>query len=154
NYALWVVGLVAAVFTAFYMTRQMYLVFAKPERFNDDPEHEVQPHESPPIMLIPLIVLAGLSILGGLVDFPFLTVHFNNLDIWLEPVVAPVRDVTASSFLQGALLSGLALVVALVGLGLGRAVYRRGLEPDGTDPQGRFIGGFQKVLANAYYVND
>jgi NADH-quinone oxidoreductase subunit L len=156
EYGLWAVGLVAAIFTAFYMTRQMWLVFWNGERFNADAdaEREVHPHESPPVMLIPLIVLAALSILGGLIDLPFLNVDFNKLDIWLEPVMGGVREVTASSFLQGATLSLLALVAALLGLFVGSAVYRRGLNADGSDPQQQYIGGFQKVLANAYYFND
>jgi NADH-quinone oxidoreductase subunit L len=89
-----------------------------------------------------------------LIDLPFFSVDFNKLDIWLEPVMGGVREVTASSFLQGAALSGLALLAALVGLFIGSTIYRRGLNADGSDPEQRYLGGFQKVLANAYYFND
>jgi NADH-quinone oxidoreductase subunit L len=54
---LWVVGLVAALMTAFYMTRQWVLVFWGEPRWDED----AHPHESPPTMTIPLIVLAVLS---------------------------------------------------------------------------------------------
>jgi NADH-quinone oxidoreductase subunit L len=154
DYALWAIGLVAAIFTAFYMTRQMWLVFWNGERFNTDPEHPVTPHESPWIILSPLVVLAGLSVLGGLVDLPFLNVDFNRLDIWLEPVMGGVREVTASSFVQGFVLSMVALLVAVTGIAIGRAVYRKGVPADGTDPAEVRLGGFAKVLEHAYYVND
>ena len=93
DYGLWIVGALAAVLTAFYMTRQVWLVFYDGERWRDDATteeagaHEVQePHESPWIMTTPLVVLAGLSIVGGLIDLPFINYHANRLDHWLDPI--------------------------------------------------------------------
>ena len=68
--ALYVVGLVTALLTAFYMTRQVIMVFFGEARWQDHAdEHgahgDFKPHESPPIMLLPLVVLAVLSIVGG-----------------------------------------------------------------------------------------
>src|SRR5438874_3310392 len=64
DYALWAVGLVAALATAFYMTRQVWLVFYGDERWRDaataaEPAHE--PHESPLIMTMPPVVPAALA---------------------------------------------------------------------------------------------
>jgi len=70
SYGLWAVGVVAALFTAFYMTRQVWLVFYSPERFGDV-EPAVHPHESPTTMTFPLVVLAALSIVGGFLSLPF-----------------------------------------------------------------------------------
>ena len=90
NYALWAVGAAAALMTAFYMTRQVWLVFYGPERWRDDAAllqrrrrrargddvhaehaHVREPHESPWTMYVPLVVLAVLSVVGGFIDLPF-----------------------------------------------------------------------------------
>jgi NADH:ubiquinone oxidoreductase subunit 5 (subunit L)/multisubunit Na+/H+ antiporter MnhA subunit len=57
-----VVGLVAAFFTALYMFRLVFLTFFGKPRFD---EHEIHPHESPPVMTTPLILLAIPSLLIG-----------------------------------------------------------------------------------------
>jgi NADH-quinone oxidoreductase subunit L len=69
--------LLTAFLTAFYMTRQFVLVFFGEPRW--DPG--VHPHESPRVMTVPLIVLAGLSVVGGLVNTPVRTA----LEHFLEP---------------------------------------------------------------------
>jgi NADH-quinone oxidoreductase subunit L len=74
---LWVIGLVTALITAFYMTRQFVLVFLGQPRWGD----ELHPHESPRTMTIPLLVLAALSIVGGFVNTPFRL----TLEHFLEP---------------------------------------------------------------------
>jgi NADH-quinone oxidoreductase subunit L len=74
---LWVVGLVTALLTAFYMTRQFVLVFLGEPRWEPD----VHPHESPRLMTVPLVVLAGLSVVGGLINTPFRTA----LEHFLQP---------------------------------------------------------------------
>src|SRR5687768_4372019 len=79
--ALWIIGAVTALLTAVYMTRLMVMTFWSKERFTeshaaddhahagDHPAHK--PHESPLSMTIPLIVLAILSTVGGLVGVPY-----------------------------------------------------------------------------------
>ena len=88
--ALWFVGLVTALLTAVYMTRLMVMTFWGSERFgagHDAADHQVDhdghspeaaavhdphtPHESPLLMTVPLIVLAVLSTVGGLVGVPY-----------------------------------------------------------------------------------
>ncbi|MDQ3484391.1 MAG: NADH-quinone oxidoreductase subunit L [Actinomycetota bacterium] len=76
----WLVGLCAllgAGITAFYMTRLMLLTFFTDRRWKDD----VHPHESPAVMTVPLIVLAALSVLGGVMVLGDWIVE------WLAPVV-------------------------------------------------------------------
>jgi NADH-quinone oxidoreductase subunit L len=166
DYALWIVGAVAALLTAFYMTRQVWLVFYDGERWRDAPaaeaeaadeHHEVQePHESPWIMTVPLMALAFLSIIGGLLDLPFINYHANRLDHWLDPVAALPRGLAgaeATSFGAALLLSTIAVVIGVVGIIVGRAVYKNGLNADGTDPGVVRLGGFANVLANAYYLD-
>src|SRR5215213_4341513 len=76
-----VVGLVTAFFTAFYMFRLVFLVFTGEPRF--DP-HDIHPHESPPSMAIPLVLLAIPSVaLGWLIGWP---PEGGSIHAFLEPV--------------------------------------------------------------------
>jgi NADH-quinone oxidoreductase subunit L len=82
NIILWGMGISAALLTAFYMFRLVFMTFHGESRVD---EH-VHPHESPPVMTIPLIVLAGLATLGGLLGLPL--IHgWHILHNWLEPVL-------------------------------------------------------------------
>jgi NADH-quinone oxidoreductase subunit L len=177
NYALWFIGAVTALFTAFYMTRQVYLVFYGNERWNEAAEPNVEaeppviehespdllpvhhapgdaaPHESPPLITLPLIALAALAIIGGLLNLPFTNAELNFLAQWLEPSFEGVPEVQVASFAVGFTLSTVALVIAVVGIVVGRAVYRNGLPATGEDPTEVRLGGFAKVLANAYYFD-
>jgi len=101
--ALWFVGIVTALLTAVYMTRLMVMTFWGKERFgaehsaHDHPhadDHAAhRPHESPLSMTIPLIVLAILSTIGGLVGVPYALSSLsgghpeNYFERTLDPVV-------------------------------------------------------------------
>jgi NADH-quinone oxidoreductase subunit L len=122
--ALWAVGLVTALLTAYYMTRQVIMVFYGEARWHDaHDEHgaygDLKPHESPWIMVAPLVVLAGLSLVGGGLNLPF-SHETERLAIWLEPVVGGHESDTAK--LPLALI---AVVVALVGIAGAYLVYAR-----------------------------
>jgi NADH-quinone oxidoreductase subunit L len=65
----WGIATLAAGITAFYMFRAVFMTFYGEERFD---HHKVHPHESPKTMAIPLMILAGLSVVGGLVGFPII----------------------------------------------------------------------------------
>jgi NADH-quinone oxidoreductase subunit L len=151
--ALWAVGLVAALLTAFYMTRQVRLVFFGRARWDSSGDHAVHPHESPPTMTFPLLVLAGLSLTGGLLSLPFTDPNLEFLAHWLEPSLDGAPHIEATSFGAGFLLSLAALGVGVVGIALGISLYRKGLEPDGTDPAERRLGPVAKVLEHAYYFD-
>jgi len=160
SYALWAIGAGTALLTAFYMTRQVWLVFYGPERWRDDAEllgvedthdhdHAPEPHESPWTMYVPLLVLAVLSVVGGIIDLPFTNSRLNLLDRWLELPEA----VHTPSFSAAFLLSTIALAVGVIGIVAGISVYRRGLRDDGTDPTVERLGGFAGVLQNAWYID-
>jgi NADH-quinone oxidoreductase subunit L len=96
NPALYVIGLLTAVLTAYYMTRQVIMVFFGEAHWSDRAaEHgahgEFKPHESPPVMLFPLVVLAVLSTIGGIIQLPDVVwipdALKDKLLSWLEPVV-------------------------------------------------------------------
>ena len=78
--ALWVVGLVTAVLTAFYMSRLVFMTFYGEARYGD----ERHPHEPSTLMTAPLVVLAGAAAVAGAMNLPFSSdLHF--LGTWLEP---------------------------------------------------------------------
>src|ERR1700734_2155375 len=82
NKALWVLGVLTAILTAYYMSRLFILTFRGTERFREDTDGH-DPHESPWVMTTPLVVLAGLTIIGGVLDLPW--VHHDSLAGFLAP---------------------------------------------------------------------
>jgi NADH-quinone oxidoreductase subunit L len=68
NYFIWGLGLLGAAMTAFYMFRLVFLTFYGEERLSPEAGHHL--HESPPVMLVPLQILAALAIFGGYVGLP------------------------------------------------------------------------------------
>ena len=84
NKVLWVLGVIGAMFTAFYMFRMLFLTFNNKFRGTHEQEHHL--HESPKSMTIPLIVLAVLSVVGGFIGVP----HVLGGNHWLEHFLSPV----------------------------------------------------------------
>ena len=124
----WILGicaLIGAGITAFYMTRMMLMTWYGKRRW----EADAHPHESPPVMTFPMIVLAIGSAGAG----AFLIIN-DRLQDFLAPVVGvpPVSH----GFLSPAGL--VALVAALAGVGLGWMIYGRVPVP-ATAPAGRFL---------------
>jgi NADH-quinone oxidoreductase subunit L len=144
--ALWAIGFATAILTAFYMSRQVFLVFfgdakwdrpiaeAAPELAAEREEagvHEghgvgpsgpIHPHESPWTMTAPLIVLAALAWFGGGLNIPVVD-RLKSLEHWLHPVV-----ISGEAHLSAATATkvGLALsatVGAIIGIALAVAVY-------------------------------
>ena len=83
---MYVIGVFTAMLTSFYMFRMIYLTFYGKFRGTHDQEHHL--HESPPSMTVPLIILAVLSIFGGLLNVPA-ALHGNQ---WLQQFLAPVLE--------------------------------------------------------------
>ena len=150
NRGLYVVGLITALLTAFYMTRQVIMVFFGKAKWNDhSAEHgshgDLTPHESSWVMLTPLVVLAGLSVVGGAMQLPF-GKKFNFLERWLAPVVeeseAHIGETWA--YQNKYLLLVVAIVVAVVGIAASIAVYAKSwIKP--IEP---------KVLEQAWYYDN
>ena len=116
-----VMGLVGAVLTAFYMTRQMCYVF-----FGKNVASEA-PHESPSVMTIPLAVLAALAVLVGFFGTP----AWPWLQTYLDGGAA---HVDFDHLFEGGVLGLMALSVVLSGLGIGLGWWLYGKRPAGKDP--------------------
>jgi NADH-quinone oxidoreductase subunit L len=133
NKVLWAIGLVTALLTAYYMSRQVFLVFFGETRFEEEGEHAVHPHESPWTMALPLVVLAVLAIGGGALNLPF-TDDTKVLEQWLHPVLELVSPdgalvpTEASIDVETGLKVGLAaaaVAAGLVGIAYAAQVYLR-----------------------------
>jgi NADH-quinone oxidoreductase subunit L len=186
DYGLWIVGLVAAVLTGAYMTRQVFLTFMGNERwqpaadaaeateaegaeaavevaapttptvgYGEPPRPPVlhhPPHEGSGLMVGPVLLLAGLSILGGLLNTPLRGVEF--LDEWLEPVFSDGGHIATPSFVGGVALSTLAVICGLIGIAVAYALYRRGLGSTDDDPFDHRLGRLGRVFGHAYYYDE
>ncbi len=205
EYALWVIGIIAAGFTAVYMTRLIRLTFYGNERFraddhgpetvadalppdplpvvsggsdddgpatdagaeaanaDSDPSPTVAygdpvpvpnghpPHEAPGIMVLPVMVLAVLAAVGGLLNLPFTSMEW--LDKFLEPSFRGVPTVKPDSFAQGFGLEMLTFAIALCGIFFAYSLYKRGLERADRDPLDEKLGRLAPILGNAYYYD-
>jgi NADH-quinone oxidoreductase subunit L len=149
NRFLYAVGMLTALLTAYYMTRQVFMVFFGQARWHDaSADHgahgDFKPHESPRVMLIPLVVLAVLSVVGGGMQLPF-SKNLHFLEHWLEPVVEESERKISSTWAyeNKYVLLGVAIIVALVGIALSLAVYAKRRLP-AIEP---------RVLENAWYYD-
>ncbi|HUV19747.1 MAG TPA: NADH-quinone oxidoreductase subunit L [Ilumatobacteraceae bacterium] len=149
--ALYAVGIITAILTAFYMTRQVIMVFFGQARWTslanaeEAPEvaegeapvethnahGEFKPHESPPIMWIPLVALAGVAAFGGLINVPKLFgipggVAYK-LEEWLHPVIEfGEADISGTwAYDNKYVLVAIAVAAALIGIALAWLVYER-----------------------------
>jgi NADH-quinone oxidoreductase subunit L len=115
---LWGVAWITAGLTAVYMTRMMVLTFWGRERFNnggkhehghdsDDHGHHGKPHESPPLMWVPLVILAILSIFGGYVGVSpalsgFVGIHVENkIEHFLHPAISEFKGESEGAEIGG-----------------------------------------------------
>jgi NADH-quinone oxidoreductase subunit L len=189
---LWAIGLVTALLTGYYMSRQVFMVFFGEPRWRDaeaagvgeaqpalvgsgdasggaitpgaagdageatvatDPgtavgshgptsEH-AEPHESPWIMTTPLVVLAILSIVGGVINLPF-NERVDFLEDFLHPVLGVNEAEIAVSTTAKVALAAVAIGAGLVGIALASVVYLRK----------RVRAAEPKVLAHAWYYDE
>ncbi|NIM20633.1 MAG: NADH-quinone oxidoreductase subunit L [Candidatus Latescibacteria bacterium] len=84
HYGLWVIGFIGAGVTAFYMFRLVALTFFGKNRADAETQHHI--HESPKVMLWPLVILAVLSFVGGWIGIPKGLGGNDAFHHWLEPV--------------------------------------------------------------------
>ncbi|MBI3244202.1 MAG: NADH-quinone oxidoreductase subunit L, partial [Chloroflexi bacterium] len=134
---------VAAFFTAFYMGRQIFMVFYGGERT----EAAKHAHESPAVMTVPLIILAVLSTVGGAMNLPKIIPGGEVLGQWLEHTV----EVHALDF--NFVVAGISTVVALSGIGLAYLVYGQKPMMTMTDPL-QSTGGLFRFLNGKWFIDE
>ena len=159
---LWGVATVTAVLTAVYMTRLMAMTFHGTGRTGEEARAHL--HESPPVMWVPLAILAVLSMVGGWVNVPeaLPLPHVGWLHDWLEPVFAPARAVAAGAgahaaetgplgggeALWAAISTALAALAVLLAF---RAYGSRRYLPSAEAPE---PAGLARVLYRKWYVDE
>jgi NADH-quinone oxidoreductase subunit L len=137
---------VAALFTAFYMGRQVFMVFFGSER-TPAAEHA---HESSNVMLWPLRILAVLSVFGGLLNLPVLLFGDaigDGLGRWIEHTV----EVHPLDF--NIVVAGVSTVVALVAIGIAYLIYGQKPMVTGKDPL-EALGGLFTFLNGKWYIDE
>jgi NADH-quinone oxidoreductase subunit L len=149
----WVLGLSAALLTAFYMTRLMLYTFHGPNRTGE--KEQTHLHEAPWIMTGPLVVLGLLSATGGFLNVPELYHGAAWLHHWLEPVTQASAGLLPEAHLSSGTewaLVAVAVVVAVTGMvGAWRLLKPEGLVPARSAPTER---GFARLLRNKWYVDE
>lgn len=132
---------IAAFLTAFYMGRQVWMVFF------GKPRHEVAKHaeESPLIMTAPLMVLAFLSIFGGMLNIP----GVHTLTMWLEHTI----KITPGEFNPTVALvsTGLALLAIFASWWL---YLRKPMEAGQIDPLKKMLGPLFTGMENKWYIDE
>ncbi|MFM8304618.1 MAG: NADH-quinone oxidoreductase subunit L [Actinomycetota bacterium] len=197
DYGVWIVGTIAALVTAVYMTRLIFLTFYGNARYDaapaveavpvvsggsdegdahghaggdadDDPFADTPtvqfgepprpsrlrghlPHESPAIMLLPIVVLSVCAALAGLLNLPI--GHLDFLHQFLEPVFRGVHE-TEISTAEELTAEGLSVLMALTGLAIAVLVYKRGLRTPDDDPVVRRLRPVSTLMGRAYYWDD
>ena len=146
HYLLYGMAAIAALLTSFYMFRLIYLTFYGTSRMDHHTEEHV--HESPMVMVGPLMALGVLSILGGFLGFP---PEHGWLHQFLAPVAGTGEEHDASTGLV-LMLMLIATGIALLGWGLAHYFYSVNLSV-----ADRLAAQFQaayRILLNKYYVDE
>lgn len=139
----------AAILTAFYMMRLFMLTFMGGFRGTADQAHHL--HESPKSMTIPLVILAILSVFGGLVQFPHIFGGHAYLDAWLAPVLGGVHESHAENASALARREYILLGATVLGLAIIYVITRRKYAVASYNEKETAFG---KVLANKWYVDE
>jgi NADH-quinone oxidoreductase subunit L len=147
---IWAAGLLGAVLTAFYMFRLVLLTFHGRERL--EPEAKKHLHESPPVMTLPLAVLALGSLAAGAIGLPaVLGANLDRFSRFLEPVIPSAGEGHLGPGTEWSLL--LASVAAALA-GIGAALLFYGRQPKIPRWLVHRFPGLYKVLLNKYYVDE
>jgi NADH-quinone oxidoreductase subunit L len=163
NWVYWLIGVITAFITSFYMFRLLFMTFWGDYRGAHVDEHghahsvhghdehgDGEPHESPMVMLVPLMILAFLSVVGGLVGIG------NRFEHFLAPVfrsgaVSEAAGETASS-LKEYVLMGISVGIAFLGLILAYVLYIS--KPYLPQKIADSLNGFYTAVLNKYYVDE
>ena len=159
-------GCTGALFTAFYMTRQMGLVFFGKYRGHEDSSHSSHdhthsahsseshshdPHESPAVMTVPLIILAGFAILLGVIGTP----AWPWFDAYLNGELAELQ-IKFSNLAASAGLMGASALIVLTGITVGWIIYgkRQRKTASEKDVLEAAQPAIYKLLENKYFIDE
>jgi len=159
SWIFWAVGLLTAFLTSFYMFRLWFLTFfgefrgAEPSAGEHAGHGHI--HESPRVMLIPLVILGVLSVVGGWIGWPESIGGTQRFDHFLAPVFSAHAEEAAVATAEHGkelLLAGVSVLAALLGLFLAWLLYQR--RRDLPDKIAAALNGFYTAVRDKYYVDE
>jgi len=143
---------ITSVITAIYMLRVLFLTFFGSFRGTSEQEHHV--HESPPVMTIPLIILAILSTVGGFLGMPQIMSEKHFFGHYLEPVLSVPQNIIHAQpshyFEYSLIIISIITLIILIVFAYNRYVKRAIIPPSS---EADFKPAY-KVLFNKYYVDE
>src|ERR1700687_2581941 len=163
SWVFWLIGVITAFLTSFYMFRLLFMTFFGDYRGSEVDAHgrahathghdehgHGEPHESPMVMLVPLMILAVLSTVGGLVGIG------NRFENFLAPVFGSGHLTEAAGEAAGRgtelLLMGVSVAVAILGFLLAYVLYIS--KPYLPQKIADALNGFYTAVLNKYYVDE
>ncbi len=187
SWVYWLVGLITAFLTSFYMFRLWFMTFFGEYRGAKSEEHQGHGrtgasdphgshghsgvHESPRVMIVPLAILAVLSIIGGWIGVPGSLGGSNHFDKFLGPVFHPHAIASATGAGEAApaqketegpepeashrtelMFTGISVAAALLGFGLAWLLYYR--SPQLPAKIAVALGGLYSTVSNKYWVDE
>jgi NADH-quinone oxidoreductase subunit L len=151
---LWALALAGAALTAFYMFRQVFMTFHGECRADHHTQEHL--HESPPTMTVPLMLLAGLALVAGLLGVPPALGGANRFEQWLEPVMGGAHGAHGGAHHVEPLEYGLMVLSVLVAVGgilVARAMYQtKSVSPEVVS--GIAGGAPHRWVYHKYYVDE
>lgn len=150
---LWIIGVITAMLTAFYMFRMMFLTFYG--SFRGTPEQEHHLHESPKVMTVPLIILAVLSAVGGFINIPAIMGGNHWLEEFLSPVFELSNAKTGGLMLDHNteyILMGVSVLGAIAAAVYAYIRYVKNRHLPAADSIQR--GALAKLSYNKYYIDE
>jgi NADH-quinone oxidoreductase subunit L len=176
----WFIGLVTVGMTAFYMFRLWFKTFFGPEHFEEhadmhdhgaavhthagshavmvadhEENHKHGIHESPWIMLFPLVVLAILSVIGGWIGIPAAMGGHNEIEHFLDPVFANSAKEVAVTNASGSLeliLSAVSVLTAFVGIFFAYLFYCK--KPGTASALAQRAPALYNLVINKFYIDE
>jgi NADH-quinone oxidoreductase subunit L len=153
HFLLWLIGVVTAGLTAFYMFRLFFLTFLGKSRV--DPQIKDHMHEAPKSMTVPLMVLAVLSLIGGYIGVPHSLGGSNRFEEFLSSVFehSPAESHTAAHAPSSEyLLMVISILIVLIGILVAHRFYIQNPEAPKKLAQ-RFKTPY-RIIFNKYYVDE
>ncbi len=156
NKLMWALGIAGSIMTSFYMFRLLYLTFFGTFRGTHEQEHHL--HESPLAMTLPLMILAVLSVVGGMLNIPHVLGGHEWLSHFMEPLFENAKQANPALMAHEHIkhsteyiLMGLSVGAALLAMLAARYVFITKQNIPAADGQ---EAGLQKVIYNKYYIDE
>jgi NADH-quinone oxidoreductase subunit L len=146
---LWFLGALAALLTAFYSWRLIYLTFHGKFRGTEEQEHHI--HESPPVITVPLMFLAVGAVAAGWVGIPPIFMeHGDRIGEFLAPVLGHSEG--HGTHAQEYFVLGVSIFVAVAGLFVAFIMYLK--KTDLPEKLASMFRPVHNLLFNKYYVDE